>query len=417
MTPQAILIIIICLVVFGFIFEQILEYLNYKKLSPVQPPEAENIYNNEKYLNQYNYQITNYKFGLYESSFGFILSFLMLVFYGFAFVDSIARELVTDERLVILVFFGLLFFTFDLISLPFNIYDTFVIEAKFGFNKSTPRIFILDKLKGWLLSIVIGAPVIIAVYWFYNKTGSMFWLYTFLLFVGIMLFFLLFYSNLIVPLFNKQKPLVEGELKNAIKEFATKVNFSLKDIYVIDGSKRSSKANAYFTGLGSKKRIVLYDTLINDLTVNEIVAVLAHEIGHNKKKHVIYGMLLSIIQTGIMLYILSIFLSNPMLSQALGINKATFHISIIAFGILYSPVSMILGMANTVISRKNEYQADKFAAEYGQAENLISALKKLTVNNLSNLTPHPIYVFFNYSHPTVLQRISALKSNKSNNNS
>ncbi|PIP55401.1 MAG: peptidase M48 [Bacteroidetes bacterium CG23_combo_of_CG06-09_8_20_14_all_32_9] len=411
MTPQLILIVIIGIVILGFAFEQILDYLNFTKFSAIQPEEAENIYDNEKYLNQYNYQRTNYKFGLFEGTFGFILSISMLLFYGFAFVDSLARELVIDERLVILVFFGLLFFSFDIISLPFNIYDTFIIEAKFGFNKTTVTTFILDKLKEWLLSVVIGVPVILAVFWFYRQTGSMFWIYTFLLFVGIMVFFLLFYSNLIVPLFNKQKPLEEGELKSAINEFAKKVSFSLKDIYVIDGSKRSSKANAYFTGLGRKKRIVLYDTLIKDLSVNEIVAVLSHEIGHNKKKHVISGTILSIIQTGLMLYILSFFLDNPLLSQALGVSKPSFQISIIAFGILYSPVSMILGIANTIISRKNEYAADKYAADYGQAEHLISALKKLTVNNLSNLTPHPVYVFFNYSHPTVLQRIKALKQN------
>lgn len=409
MTPQIVLVIILGIVILGFVFEQILDFLNYRNLSSTQPPEVDNIYDNEKYLNQYHYHKTNYKFGLLEGSFGFILSVSMLLFYGFAYVDYIARELVTDERLVILVFFGLMFFAFDLLSLPFNIYDTFVIEEKFGFNKTTTKIFILDKLKSWLLSIVIGAPVLIAVFWFYKQTGEMFWIYTFLLFVSISLFFLLFYSNLIVPLFNKQKPLEEGELKSAIKEFSNKAGFSLKDIYVIDGSKRSSKANAYFTGLGSKKRIVLYDTLINDLSVNEIVAVLAHEIGHNKKKHVYSGLVLSFIQTGLMLYILSLFLDSPLLSQALGIEKPAFHISIIAFGILYSPVSMVLGMANTIISRKNEYAADKFAAEYGQAEHLISALKKLTVNNLSNLTPHPLYVFFHYSHPTVLQRIKELK--------
>lgn len=409
MTPQIILIIILGIVILGFVFEQILDYLNYKNLSSTQPQEAENIYDNEKYLNQYNYQRTNYKFGLLEGYFGFILSVSMLFFYGFAYVDSLARELVTDDRLVILVFFGIMFFAFDLLSLPFNIYDTFVIEEKFGFNKTSAKTFIFDKLKSWLLSIVIGAPVLLAVFWFYKQTGEMFWIYTFLLFVAISLFFLLFYSNLIVPLFNKQKPLEEGDLKSAIKEFSDKAGFSLKDIYVIDGSKRSSKANAYFTGLGSKKRIVLYDTLINDLSVNEIVAVLAHEIGHNKKKHVYSGLILSFFQTGIMLFILSLFLDNPLMSQALGVSMPAFHISIIAFGILYTPVSMILGMTNTIISRKNEYAADKFAAEYGYAEHLISALKKLTVNNLSNLTPHPLYVFFHYSHPTVLQRIKFLK--------
>ena len=409
MTSQIVLFIILGIVILSFIFEQILEYFNFKNLSSTQPPEAENIYDNDNYLNQYHYQTTNYKFGLFEGSLGFILSVSMLLFYGFAYVDSLAREFVTDERLVILVFFGLMFFAFDFLSLPFNIYETFVIESKFGFNKTTPKIFIFDKLKSWLLSILIGVPMILAVFWFYKQTGEMFWIYTFVLFVGISLFFLLFYSNLIVPLFNKQKTLDEGELKSAIKEFSDKVGFSLKDIYVIDGSKRSSKANAYFTGLGSKKRIVLYDTLINDLSVNEIVAVLAHEIGHNKKKHVYSGLILSFVQTGIMLYILSLFLDNPLMSSALGVDKPAFHISIIAFGILYSPVSMLLGIANTIFSRKNEYEADKFASDYGQAENLISALKKLTVNNLSNLTPHPLYVFFHYSHPTVLQRIKFLK--------
>jgi len=397
------------LVVLSFIFEQILDYLNYKSLSPVQPADIDNIYDKNEYEKQYKYNITNSKFKFFESLFGILLSLSMLIFFGFAFVDDLVRNISTDERFVILLFFGIIFFISDLLSLPFSLYDTFVIEQKFGFNKTTPKTFILDKLKGWGLSILIGVPVIIAVYWFYSKTNDMFWIYTFILFVAISIFFLLFYSNLIVPLFNKQKPLDDGELKNAINEFSKKVNFSLKDIYVIDGSKRSSKANAYFTGFGPKKRIVLYDTLINDLTTNEIVAVLAHEIGHYKKKHVVIGLVLSFFQTGIMLYILSLFLNEPILSQALGVSNPEFHISLIGFGILYSPISFILGIVNVVISRKNEYQADNFAKIHGQNEYLISALKKLTVKNLSNLSPHPIYVFFNFSHPTVIQRINALK--------
>jgi len=219
----------------------------------------------------------------------------------------------------------------------------------------------------------------------------------------------LFYSNLIVPLFNKQTPLPEGELKSAIEEFASKVGFKLDNIFVIDGSKRSTKANAYFTGFGSKKRIVLYDTLINDMTTKELVAVLAHEIGHYKKHHVLWSLLLGILQTGVVLFIFSLFVGSRELSAALGVESPSFHIGLIAFGILYSPISMITGLAMNIFSRKNEYQADAFAATNYSAEELSSALKKLSVKNLSNLRPHPAYVFFHYSHPTLLQRLNALK--------
>jgi len=228
-------------------------------------------------------------------------------------------------------------------------------------------------------------------------------------------FMSMFYSNLIVPLFNKQTPLEEGELRTAINNFADKVGFKLDNIFVIDGSKRSTKANAYFTGLGAKKRIVLYDTLIKDLGTEEIVAVLAHEVGHNKKKHVIQGLLISLIQTGIVLFIFSLLIDNPNLSNALGVKNPNFHIGLIAFGILYSPVSFVLGIFMNVLSRKNEYQADRFAAEHYKPEALASALKKLSVNNLSNLTPHKAYVFFHYSHPTLLQRLAHLKSFENKN--
>ena len=221
----------------------------------------------------------------------------------------------------------------------------------------------------------------------------------------ISLFMTMFYSNIIVPLFNKQTPLEDGELKIAIHNFANKAGFQLKNIFVIDGSKRSTKANAYFTGIGPKKRIVLYDTLINDLSTDEIVAVLAHEIGHYKKKHIITSLILGILQTGFLLFIFSLFVSSPTLSQALGVDEPKFHIGLIAFGILYSPLSTITGILMNMLSRKNEYEADAFANSFGLGEHLISGLKKLTKNNLSNLTPHPAYVFFHYSHPTLLQRI------------
>ena len=410
MSSVTIFIIIISIVAFGYFFGLFLDVLNFRKLSPIQPPEAENIYDPDKYANQYRYQRTNFWFDFIQDSFGFLLSMGMFLFYGFAFTDSLVREYVQDERAVVILYFGVLFFAFDIISLPFTIYHTFVIEAKFGFNKTTVKTFIFDKIKGWFLSAAIGIPIILAVFWFYSKTGSMFWIYSFLLFGFVMLFFSLFFSNIIVPLFNKQTPLEEGELKNAIKDFANKVGFSLKNIYVIDGSKRSSKANAYFTGIGKKKRIVLYDTLIKEMETHEIVAVLAHEIGHYKKKHFVLGLSVSLLQTGLMLFILSFFLDNPLLSEALGVRIPSFHISMIAFGILYSPVSMILGLGNNLVSRTNEYAADEFAAKNGQGQSLILALKKLTVNNLSNLTPHNVYVFFHYSHPTVLQRIKRILS-------
>ncbi|MCF8362519.1 MAG: M48 family metallopeptidase [Prolixibacteraceae bacterium] len=294
------------------------------------------------------------------------------------------------------------------LTTPFEIYDTFVIEEKFGFNKSTPKIFISDKVKGWLLGAILGGGILALVMWIWSSTGDYFWLIAWGTVTLISVFMSMFYSELIVPLFNKQKPLENGELKDAIFKFAEEAGFRLKNIYVIDGSKRSTKANAYFTGLGPKKRIVLFDTLIEDLETDEIVAVLAHEIGHYKKKHTLTGLLLGIVQTGIMLYIFSLLVSSPYLSKALGVEQAKFHIGLIAFGILYSPLSFIMGIGMNIISRKNEYQADAYAAHFGFANELGRALKKLSVKSLSNLTPHPLYVFFHYSHPTLLQRLRHL---------
>ena len=283
-----------------------------------------------------------------------------------------------------------------------------MIEEKFGFNKTSLKTFFLDKLKGALLAVLIGGGLLALIVWIFSATGQWFWLITWGAISGFMIFMTMFYSNLIVPLFNKQKPLEEGTLRDNIEAFATRVGFKLKDIYVIDSSKRSSKGNAYFTGLGAKKRIVLYDTIIEEHSTEELVAILAHEIGHYKKKHTIQGMLISLFQTGLMLYILSLFITRPVLSEALGAEQPSFHMGLVAFAMLYSPLSLVLGMFSNALSRKNEYSADRFAGENYSAPALADALKKLSVNNLSNLRPHPAYVFFYYSHPPLLKRLAAL---------
>jgi STE24 endopeptidase len=409
---QILFFFIIGLLVADFIFERFLEYLNSTQWSDQLPAEVKGIYDEEKYSRQQAYEKVNFRFSLITSSFSFLVMLLMFLLAGFAWVNHMALSISVNPILNALLFFGILLLASDMLNTPFSIYNTFVIEEKFGFNKTTPKTFILDKLKGWLLIAVIGGGLLSLIIYIYQLTTTNFWIYTWLVITIFSVFMVLFYSNLIVPFFNKQAPLPEGELKSAIENFSGKVGFKLDNIYVIDGSKRSTKANAYFTGLGTKKRIVLYDTLINDLTVNELVAVLAHEIGHYKKKHVVWSLLLGILQTGVMLFIFSLFVGSPELSEALGVETPSFHIGLIAFGILYSPISMITGLAMNVFSRRNEYQADAFAATNFDKNELASALKKLSVKNLSNLRPHPAYVFFHYSHPTLLQRLNALKSNK-----
>ena len=302
-------------------------------------------------------------------------------------------------------------FAGDLLGTPFNYYKTFVIEEAFGFNKTSIKTFFLDKLKGWLMMIVVGGLLLSAIIWFYETTGDDFWLYTWGLVTVFVVFMNLFYARLIVPLFNKQTPLEEGTLRSQIETYANKVGFTLDKIFVIDGSKRSTKANAYFSGFGSEKRVTLYDTLIKDLDEEEIVAVLAHEVGHYKRNHITINLFMSILTTGFTLWLLSLFIDNSLLSEALNVSKPSFHIGLVAFGVLYSPLSEITGMVMNYLSRKFEYQADNYAkSTYGGAP-LISALKKLSKNSLSNLTPHSAYVFAHYSHPTLLERFRNLKTN------
>ena len=409
MTATTLFYIIITILIISFLVDKILDALNAKHFDDAIPQELQDVYDEIEYKKSQAYKKTNYKFGLLTSTFSIVLTLAVLFFDGFEFVDNIARSYTENPILIALIFFGIIMIGSDILTTPFSFYKTFVIEERFGFNKTTKKTFWLDKIKGWLMLAIIGGGILALIIWFYQFSGKNFWLYAWALITVFTVFMNMFYARLIVPIFNKQSPLEEGELRNKISEYAKTVGFKLDKIFVIDGSKRSTKANAYFSGFGSEKRVTLFDTLINDLEDEEIVAVLAHEVGHYKKKHIIFNLAASILLTGITLYVLSIFVSNPLLSNALGVEIPSFHIGLIAFGLLYSPISEITSLIMNWFSRTFEYQADNYAKNTYKGEPLISSLKKLSKNSLSNLTPHKAYVFLHYSHPTLLERVKNLK--------
>ena len=407
--PNTLFLLVLALLLFDYALERFLNYLNLRNLSSEIPKELTGIYEEEKYRKSQEYEKAKTKFSFYSSTFSLALMLVMLFSGGFAYVDNTVQQFVSHPIPVALLFFGVLFLAADILGLPFAIYHTFVLEEKFDFNRTTVKTFILDKLKGYLLGGIIGGLLLSGFVWFYEYAGKEFWLYAWVAISGFSVFMAMFASSLILPLFNKLTPLPAGELRSAIEEYCSKVNFKLDNLFVMDGSKRSAKSNAFFTGIGSKKKIVLFDTLINTQTTGEIVAVLAHEVGHYKKKHVPVTMIFSVLQTGIMLYLLSWVIGNPALSQVMGSDQSNFRLGLLCFGLLYSPVSMLLGVFMSILSRKFEYQADRYAAETYSTSSMIDALKKISVHNLGNLTPHPLYVFFHHSHPTLLQRLKGLE--------
>jgi len=411
LNPETLFYIIIAIIIIDFVVDKTIGALNARHFNDPVPQELQDVYDDAEYKKSQRYNRENYKFGVITSAFSLLLILAFLVFDGFAYVDSLARGFSDNPIIIALIFFGIIMFASDILTLPFSWYSTFVIEEKYGFNKTTKLTFITDKLKSWALLAIVGGGILALIVWFYQITGKDFWLYTWILVTIFSLFVNMFYAKLIVPLFNKQTPLAEGSLRTKIENYAQKVGFKLDNIFVIDGSKRSTKANAYFSGFGKEKRITLYDTLIKDLEEEEIVSVLAHEVGHYKKKHIFANLAASIITTGFTLWLLSIFVGNPLLSQALGVSQPSFHIALIAFGLLYSPISEITGLLMNYLSRKFEYQADNYAKKTYNAQALTSSLKKLSKTSLSNLTPHKAYVFMNYSHPTLLQRYKNLEEN------
>ncbi|MBO4370589.1 MAG: M48 family metallopeptidase [Paludibacteraceae bacterium] len=400
---------ILAFLLLSFVIGLVLSWLNYRDFGKPLPESLQGIYDNERYDKQQRYSTANYKLSLISTCFSTLVTVIALSIGLYGWIDAQWRTLTDNAIWLCLLFFGVIELWGLVSGLPFSYYKTFVIEENFGFNKQTRKLFWADEFKSLLLEVVLGGGILALITYLYLLTTEWFWLLAWGVLSVFMLFMTTFYSNLIVPLFNKQTPLEEGPLRNAIESFAGKVGFKLDNIYVIDGSKRSTKANAYFSGLGPKKRIVLYDTLIEKMSVEEIVAVLAHEIGHYKHKHTLKSVVSAFVQNLLMFGLLGYFLSWPALTEAMnGGSEPVFHLALYAFTMLYSPISICLGLWSKVSSRKHEYQADAFAAKHGLGDALISALKKLSADSLTNLQPHPAYVFVHYSHPTLLQRMTAI---------
>jgi STE24 endopeptidase len=408
MTEQTILYLLLVIITFDFFLERVLSYLNRKSSKKPIPSELEGIYDEDQYAKSQAYQAEVSRFAIISSSISFLLMFSAIYFGWFGVLDDWIRTFSPLDMLSTLIFFGILFVISDFIGIPFSLYGTFVIEEKYGFNKTTIKTFILDKIKGYLLTIIIGGILLAVLIYMVNFMGLNFWLYFWAVIAGFMLLANMFYASLILPLFNKLKPLEDGGLKESIQEYSEKVKFPLKNIFVMDGSKRSSKGNAFFSGLGKKKKVVLFDTLIEKHTIEELTAVFAHEVGHFKKKHILFSTIFSIGLMGFMLYLFSLMVFNSEVSWALGGQTSSLHLNMLAFGILYSPISTIIGIIGNIISRKNEFEADNYAKTTYNAEPLIQGLKRMSSDHLSNLTPHPAFVFVHYSHPPLRERIRAL---------
>ncbi len=408
MSEQTIFYLLLAIITFDFALERILSFLNRKSSKQPIPKELEGIYDQEKYAKSQAYQAEGSRFGMFSATFSFVIMFLALYNGWYGMLDEWIRTFSPLNLISPLIFFGILFIISDVIGIPFSLYQNFVIEEKYGFNKMTAKTYITDKIKGYLLTIIIGGILLAALIYFMSFMGPSFWIYFWAVMTAFTLFANMFYASLILPLFNKLKPMEDGELKQSIQHYCDKVHFPLKNIFVMDGSKRSSKGNAFFSGLGKKKKVVLFDTLIENHTTEELTAVFAHEVGHYKKKHILYTTIFSIGLMGLMLYVFSLMAFDAEVSWAMGGQTSALHLNLLAFFILYSPISTIIGIVGNIISRKNEFEADAYAKKTYRGEPLVTGLKKMSSDHLSNLTPHPAFVFVHYSHPPLKERVAEL---------
>lgn len=405
-------VIVLSTLIVTFIIDRISTYLNLRAMSEQVPAEFNELYDADKYAASQRYSRAKARFGAVHDTFdlGVLLAFWGAG--GFQWLDQVVRAIIPSESPIVLgvVYLPVLFLAKGLVGLPFSLYATFVLEARFGFNKTTPATFLADLLKGLLLGCVLGIPLVAAVLWFFVWAGQWAWLLAWALVAVFTIAIQYVVPSWIMPLFNKFSPLPDGELRTRLLAFAERVQFPLNDVSVIDGSKRSSKANAFFTGFGKRKRIALYDTLVNTQTVDEVLAVLAHEVGHYKKGHVLRGLIFGLLHLGAMLFALGFVLRQPGLYQAFGVSGQPLYIGLVLFGLLMAPIELALSLVLNLQSRRHEFEADAFAADTcGNGEALVSGLKKLSVNHLANLTPHPLTVALSYSHPPVLERIHAIR--------
>ena len=399
---------LVLIVVLAYIVESLLDNLNQSRARNPLDPKIAGLYDAQERERSISYSAEKNRFGFYSATFSTVVMVLALSYGWFATIDNWVRERIDNQIAISLAFIALLSVISWWLNLPFQLYSIFGIEAKYGFNKITPKTFITDAIKGSILATIIGGTLLTAVLWLYQRLEGSFWIFAWTLVSGFSLLMFMFGTTLILPLFNKLKPVEDGELKREIEKYCASQGYSLGRLFVMDGSKRSTKANAFFSGLGKSKTIVLFDTLIEKLSTKEIVAVLAHEIGHYKRKHTLSMFIFSNIQTFATFALLGWLLGYPELSTALGADQPSFHLSALAFFILFTPLSIVLGLINNSWSRHNEYQADTFAKETYDVAPMRSALKKISTDSLANLSPHPLYVAFNYTHPPLLQRLNNL---------
>ena len=398
------------LILFNYIFSNILELINSKNWKTHIPDEVKDFYDEKKYNKAREYKIETGRISFFSGTISFLISFGLIWFKGYGYVSNYIDLNFNSAYIKTSVFFLLFYLINFIISIPFSYYSTFYIEEKYGFNKTTIKTFILDKIKSVALSFLIGGTLLFLAMFVLDLFEKGYWVYLWIGLSAFVVFLNMFYAQLIVPIFNKLTPLDKGLLREKIENYTDKVGYSLKNIFVIDGSKRSTKANAFFSGLGPKKTIALYDTLIEKHSDEELVAVLAHEVGHFKKKHILLTLVISLIQLGLMSYLFEVCMSYNNIAEALGSSQMNFHIGLIAFSFVFSPIGLLIGIFLNILSRKNEFEADDYAKITYDGNALQLALKKLSVDTLSNLYPHPLYVFVHYSHPPLIQRLSNLKS-------
>jgi STE24 endopeptidase len=388
----------------------VINYLNERSKNQPISPEVAEIFNPDEYAKSMAYGTDKYRFEMLTTLISTVVILAAIILGWFSWLDAQLRERFGNDLLITVVFIAILILISTIANLPAGYYSTFVIEEKFGFNKSTKKLFFQDAIKQLLISLALGLVLLYAVAWIYQELQSQFWIIAWALFAAFSLFMFVFGTRIFLPMFNKLKPLPEGELRTAVEDYCQKQGFPLSKLYEMDASKRSTKLNAFFSGMGKVKIIGLYDTLIEKLTVQETVAVLAHEVGHYKRKHVYTMFAFSNLQTLIIVSLMGGLLGNPNLSKALGSDTPSFHLSMLAFFLLFSPVSTLLGLINNSFSRRNEYQADQYSIDTypGAREHMYNAFKKLSRESLSNLNPHPVYVAVHYSHPPILDRLANL---------